>query len=564
LLLAVLGLVALTLLVDPISTAGERARDVASVTGYDVAYVLDADGTLAVDETIEVSFPVPRHGIFRIFDTAAVRGGPEHPVELEQVRRDGGDEPWAWVPSAPGTETARIGDEDVFVGPGTTTYRLQSSTRDVVEPKVVEGEEDPDTSWWWWDVVGEGWQMPMDDVTVRATLPVEPTDVDCVIGESTPCEPVVAGREVTLALARLEPFEAVTMRVSMPSSAVPANSAGSDALGIALAVLAGVVGAALALAGTVATRERAPGFPVLFEPPEGIRPAVGARVLDERPSEAELQATLFDLGERGVVRVESNGETWVVEVVGATGPESCAPWEAAALAGLGLRHPGDRFTVSNTVAAGRQIASARETLEAGLHAEVRRYLTPSVAGVLLRLGAWAGLAALAVIAGLHLFADRTAPVWVTVGIAGFVAVAALRATDPGTATTRSREGREVWSRTGGFARFLSTDSSESRFDAAAHMDWYPRYLPWAVALGVSGEWTRRYRAQGIEDPDVPYVTGWGYYAGRGGFSSFDDSFNSAIGSAGAAYAASQAASSGGGGGGFSGGSGGGGGGGGSW
>jgi uncharacterized membrane protein len=139
------------------------------------------------------------------------------------------------------------------------------------------------------------------------------------------------------------------------------------------------------------------------------------------------------------------------------------------------------------------------------------------------------------------------------------------AVDSGRSTTRTATGRDVWSRTGGFARFLSTDSSESRFDAAAHLDWYPKYLPWAIALGVGEEWARRYQVQGITEPEVPYVVGWGYGHGthHDGFSGFHDSFNGAISAASATYAASQSSSSSGGGG-FSGGSGGGGGGGGSW
>jgi uncharacterized membrane protein len=133
--------------------------------------------------------------------------------------------------------------------------------------------------------------------------------------------------------------------------------------------------------------------------------------------------------------------------------------------------------------------------------------------------------------------------------------------DPGVLTKRTEAGREVWSRTGGFARFITTDSSESRFEAAKHLDWYPKYLPWAVALGSAEAWAQRYEAQGLALPAVPWIL----WAGTGRNYSMNDmnaSFNSAIVGASAAYAASQASS--GGGGGFSGGSGGGGGGGGSW
>ena len=133
---------------------------------------------------------------------------------------------------------------------------------------------------------------------------------------------------------------------------------------------------------------------------------------------------------------------------------------------------------------------------------------------------------------------------------------------PATRTKHTAEGRDVWSRAGGFARFLTTDSAESRFDAAAHMDWFPRYLSWALVFGSADAWARRYEAQGVGVPVVPWLFWSGSPGSRFTTSSMSDSFNSAITAASATYAASQSSS--GGGGGFSGGSGGGGGGGGSW
>ncbi len=182
----------------------------------------------------------------------------------------------------------------------------------------------------------------------------------------------------------------------------------------------------------------------------------------------------------------------------------------------------------------------------------------------MRVLAWLALVGTAAMAGLSLFAGIDFPLWLIVGVASFAVFGSVNATDAGASSKRTEVGRDVWSRVGGFARFLGTDSSESRFDAAAHLDWFPRYLPWAVALGLSEEWAERYEAQGVAPPEVTYLYGWGigYGYGSNRFRDFNNSFNSAISSASAAYAASQSSS--GGGGGFSGGSGGGGGGGGSW
>jgi uncharacterized membrane protein len=211
------------------------------------------------------------------------------------------------------------------------------------------------------------------------------------------------------------------------------------------------------------------------------------------------------------------------------------------------------------------VSAATLTLASGLEGAVAPYLQRSTVGGLYRAAAWLCWLGLAVMGGFHLFGGWDAPVLLVAVVGGFALGASVLAVDSGRSTTRTATGRDVWSRTGGFARFLSTDSSESRFDAAAHLDWYPKYLPWAIALGVGEEWARRYQVQGITEPEVPYVVGWGYGHGthHDGFSGFHDSFNGAISAASATYAASQSSSSSGGGG-FSGGSGGGGGGGGSW
>ena len=551
------------LVVDPIGGGGEQSVDVASIESYSIDMALEESGRLHATETIVVDYPVSRRGIFRIFDTADPRRDLDHPIEGLSVTRDGEPEYYEWVDSAVGTETARIGRAEVPLVPGTYTYQLTWTTRDVLEPSVINGVEDPDTTLWWWDVIGSGWQMPIGRVDATISLPAAPTSVECVIGEGTGCDPTVDGTVLTLATGELPPFEAVTLRVGMPSAEVPPNEAPSD--NIALAVLAGLLGAALGLFGLRLTHERPVGFPVLYEPPGGIRPAVGVRVLDEKPSDDELQATLFDLGDRGVLRISPSGKNWTVEVVGDPQAAGLESWELSMLNRLGLASVGDSFLVSRSKRAGKRIHSAKEALEAGASAATRPYLRPSAPGTLMRLLAWLALAGTVAMAGFSLFGGVDFPLALVVGVASFAVFGSVNATNTGASTKRTEAGRDVWSRVGGFTRFLSTDSSESRFDAAAHLDWFPHYLPWAVALGVSDEWAQRYEAQGVAPPEVGYLYGWGAaygYSHSRSFRDFNNSFNSAISSASAAYAASQASS--GGGGGFSGGSGGGGGGGGSW
>lgn len=553
--MVVVAAVAAVVFVPPIR-ATNRTRDTASISSYDAKMELTEDGTLFTDERIRVRMPGGKHGIFRIFDTADPRrAGVDHPVTDVRVERDEQTEPFTWVDSASGTETLRIGSESVLLDPGEHTYRIRSVTTDVLEPG------DAGETLFWWDVIGSGWQMSMGSARVRVDLPAEPLRAECVMGEDTPCRAQVDGTTLVVATGPLDPFTPVTVRVAFPADALPAPAGGdSPVLNVVLCVVAAAAAVALGLWLRRATYERPPGFPVLFEPPAGVGPALGTKVLYEQHSGDDLQATLYALAERGILRLDGDDDTWRIHLLADLTTVKLDAPEAALLDTLDLRAPGASFTVSKTAGSGRTISDARTALRRHVDSDARRYLHGSGLGFLAMALGWLSAAGIVAVAGFHLFGDSGWRPWpLLVGLLAFVVVAAPMMFDPGVLSKRTETGRDLWSRTGGFARFLTTDSAESRFDAAKHLDWYPRYLPWALALGSADAWARRFESQGVAVPPVPWIV----WSGHGLYSAdrMGSSFNAAITSAAAAYAASQASS---GGGGFSGGSGGGGGGGGSW
>jgi len=553
--------IAAVFFLPPVPT-GSTGPDTASITTYDAVMDLDREGGLTIDETVTVLMPPAKRGIFRIFDTAAPRrDNVTHPVDVQAVERDGSTERWTEVPSAPGTTSIRIGNESVYLPAGEHTYLIRSATTDVLEPG------DDGETWWWWDVVGAGWQMPMAAVDISVALPAVPLRAECVQGEDTPCTAAVEGTGLRVRTGPLEPFTPVTVRVAFDEAdvATPVEG-GPDVATIIGSIVAALAAAALAAGLLRATRERTPGLPVLFEPPFMVPPALGVKVLDEDHSGDDLQATLFDLAERGLLRLEGDDEDrWHLHVVADTTERQLHPLERALLNRLGLVHLGDTFTVSKSTASGEVVAEARTALRAQVAASSRQYLDPSTAGLVATGLGWSSLAGVVVMAGIYFFGDNGTIIWpLFAAAAGFAVVAAGMALDKGVRTVRNEAGRDLWSRVGGFARFLTTDSSEARFDAAAHMDWYPRYLAWAVALGSADRWAEKYEAQGVQVPQVPWLLWVGAGPARLSPARMSSSFNSTIASASAAYAASQAAKAASSGGGFSGGSGGGGGGGGSW
>ena len=66
--------VVLLMFVPALFTGGsgsDASGETATITSYDAAFTVDEDGTLHAKETLKVTFPLYKHGIFRFFDTDA-------------------------------------------------------------------------------------------------------------------------------------------------------------------------------------------------------------------------------------------------------------------------------------------------------------------------------------------------------------------------------------------------------------------------------------------------------------------------------------------------------------
>jgi hypothetical protein len=553
---AIIAVVAAIAVLPPLS-ALTKTTDSAQISKFRVAMDLAADGTLVSRETIDVDMPYGKHGIFRIFDLKDPRRrGIDHPVSAVAVTRDGQPEPWVWEKESSRSRTAKIGSASVTLDAGMHRYVIDSRTETALEPG------DNGEAVWWWDVIGDGWQMTMDAATVTAKLPATPKSVQCVKGDSDPCTATVRNDVLRVDVGGLRTHTPVTLKVTFPVGALPTPPAGDSWLKAWwAAIFAGLLAAFAGGYLYSATRERPPGFPVLFEPPPGVSPALGAKLLYEDDSKNDLQATLYSLAERGVLRLEGDDKKWRIHVVSDPATGGLSAGDQAVLNKLGLDAVGDEFLISKTESAGQKITEAKSALQGAVSVEANPYLQSTGAGLASKVLGSLALAGVVGAAAAYFFGDVYLPWWLIIFTAVFAFITVGLLLDPAAGGKHTAEGIDLWSRTGGFARFLTTESSESRFDAAEHRDWYQRYLPWAVAFGAADAWAKRYESQGISTPEVPWILWTGSYGGSRSFESMGSALTTSISSAVSTYEASQSSSSGGG---FSGGSGGGGGGGGSW
>lgn len=564
------------------SASGDSASayDPATISDYKVDLTVDKAGTLEAVETLQVAMPEGRHGIFRFWDLAD--GADPHRRNVPRdisVTQDGAPATVAmsWEQGRR-FRVAKIGDAGAILTPGVHTYVIRYAVDGVlrspgggVGPGSWAGEDKG--SEFVWDVVPGGWRMPITKAAVAVHLPAAAGDARCNVLQST-CDVSVDGSTVQLAVGGLDPDTPVTLSTRLdtkPSSAttVPWSAPWDAILGrnVWVAAFLGLLGVGALVIGRLierSTRESAPGFPVLFEPPAGLGPIQTAYVANERVPKAALSATLLHLGERGLVTLEHHEDnSWTVVGVGT--PEQWAEVDEVSRhvgSSLGVTAQGGTFHVDRHKGAGSELA----TLVSSLPGQARRWgiasgnlsLSANVPWLRVIFGLTVLITALAAFLGAGLFGLIAWP------SAAFVigAVGLIRAE---TTTYRTKVGRDLWSRAGGFRRMLSTDSAESRFDFSARKDLYTAFVPFAVAFGCAEAWARKYEAATGTAAPVPLWYGGGYIGGggggfgTGGFDSFDSAVSSSI----SAYQSSQSSS--GGGGGFSGGGfGGGGGGGGSW
>ncbi len=546
------------------STSGPP--DSATITDYAADFVVGEDGRLSATETLAVSFPVDRHGIFRFFD---LWDPNDDRVRLEPtniaVTRDGRPEPFEVLVEGAGRyRNVKIGSAGTTIT-GAHVYVIRYTVDGVLAA-------DGDGSSFYWNLVPGGWQLPIDRSHLAVHLPARPGDVSCAIGSGATggCQAVTdGGTGFVVTTGRLERTTPVTVRTTLPLAAPERERSlwpvrfdpvlGRHEIVLALLLLLAAVAGGLGERAARQTRERDPAYPLMYAPPEGLGPAQASYLLTERVDKDDFVASIMQSGELGATTLQHAGD-WQIS---STGDQAAwgrlDPVSAYALTSLGVQD--EPFVADGSAPAGKTLKTAIAGFTTATHDWARTNKLMTRAGIG-SLGGILVIAALALAGFLALF--NPLGISASALVPGLFGVLALELLLPGSGTKRTAAGRELWSRAGGFRRMLATPSGEQRFEFSGRKELYTAYIPWAVAFGVADEWAGKYRLETGEEPPSPhYYAGAAGYAGGSFASSMADDFSTAVSSAVSAYEATQSSSSSGGGG-FSGGGGGGGGGGGSW
>jgi Predicted membrane protein (DUF2207) len=510
------ALAAFALAAGPLLPAPASAQGGEQILDYRVDLRIQRDGDLLVTERISYDFgAAERHGIFRDLPVRVRHDDANdrvYGVEDIVVQASFGTPDRYVLEDVGRLLRVRIGDPDRTIT-GRHDYVIDYRVRG-----ALDGFEDHDELYWF--AVGTQWPVPIQQASASVTAPAGISHVACNAGPSAlprPCtSSTVDGDEAFFSASGLRRNEGLAVGVGFPTGVVPAPrpllqergwhparafSATPWTLGmtgglllVAMLVLGWlflvVAGDRRVAVGPGGTAAVAGGAAMAAAGPEGIRPAQAGLLVDGAVEPVAIGATLVDLAARGYLRIEEPGATgnWRLVPLKAADQE-LLDYERALLDGI----------FGGAQAESRRLSSLHGQ-SSGLYKAVRSALYEDA----MRRGWFVGRP------------DRVRTTWATCGAAvaatgAILLVVAASATHLGLLPIpivlaglllwrgarrmprRTAAGAELTRRVAGFRRYLRTTGSGA-VEVAAAGGQLPRYLPYAIVLGLGGRWASPHSA----------------------------------------------------------------------
>ena len=546
-----------------------------SVTRMDIAVGVADNGSLTVTQTFDVRYGSPKHGPYLTFTDLQATDVPGRYRELtytvDSVTSPTGA-PATYTTSSSDTNgtVIQVGSASTTVT-GTQTYVVAYRVSGVMNPRVASSSSDE----LFWNVIGTGWTLPIDNVTVTVTSDPAVSATQCWQGKgfTRPCtNHASTGGTATYTQSSLAAGEGLAIVAAWPSGTftggeptyvtrpIPPAPFGLTPLTGALTGVGLVVVVLVGLGLWWRSRDRlyvglTPGnlpvagetppstqkvslvpYAVRFTPPDGVTPGTVGTLIDKSADLRDVTATFVDLAVRGMIRIEqaTGGGIQVVRLGGAR--DDLTLYEVTLLKGLFTKKRGvadqDELQGSRF---GKAVAMARQQLYeavvgAGWFVRSPEHHGSALVTAAVALGV-SGIFGLIIAATLG---------WGLVMIPVLLLAVVLAVASRWSAG-RTAEGSAALSQTLGFKQYIETAEAD-QITWEEGEDIFSRYLPYAIAFSCADHWAQVfaelvdrgeavpmpswYIAEGLHPQDIFGTTG--ILSLVGSYDTLSQSFGTAI------------------------------------
>ncbi|MEA2586582.1 MAG: hypothetical protein QOF33_4667 [Thermomicrobiales bacterium] len=528
-------------------TQGVQAQGGKSVVWdrFDVTLTLRNDGSYHVTERQEINFQGgPFRGGFADIPLGridAIRGLVVREETASGIR-DYEFVPWSDFEEAPGTYTATTTSSQITVRygfePTTNQKRTFLLEYDVSGALRVYLDNDPPNQQIWWTAISSEVTevAPVRTASMTIVLPAPIGDLSQVMlsgpGDDTAQSHTTDGKTWTWQATDLTNGEDFEVRLQFPPivNAAPPNWQQRDDeqrrseeekdersavlnvifLGIGLLALAG---GGAGLYGLWYSRGRDPHTGVVADfiptPPDDLPPGAAGTLLDERADERDVTATLVDLANRGVLKMD---ETQSPSILGFGGSRDflltalqatpkVTPFEAELLRSLFGSSLKEGQTAKLSEVKSR-FTSATPRIKELLYEELvkRGYFprSPEKTRSSWRSGGVALLVAVILLGcfGAGIVADVAPFAWFLVGVLVVLGLAIVYLSS--VMPRKTQAGAEAAAKWRAFRRYL--DDIEKYEQVAESRQIFDTYLPYAIAFGLENSWVAKFAGVGAATP----------------------------------------------------------------
>ncbi len=513
--------------------------------------VYGSQGMFEVNETIVVEFSEPRRGIFRNIPYRYRIDGKEveisiYDVNVESFRHKNYKENNDYV--------IRIGDPDVYVE-GTQTYHISYKVK-----KAFLFMEDHTE--FYWNIIGNGWQVPIDTVHFKVTLdqamPMVESDYYIytgMVGEK--------GQDATVqyyvdafqgsSTRPFNPHEGMTLAINLPIDYIKRpgkwellwEKYGTGSIGgLLFLIISGLFYRTWSRYGK--------DYPIVrmvqYLPPKELNPAEAGVIIDEKADNIDILALLPYWAHNGhilIKRIPKNRGKDDHELIRIKDlPSNAGPYEKIVFDGLFA--DGDAILVSSLENNFYEyLQSAKVSLKSHLNTmgiyypvSIKLQIYSAVIAVTLAfVGVFLGIVLQSVAIGLGL------------GLSSVIGLIFANYM-----LKKNEKGVHLYQQVLGFKMFVkAAEKDKIEMMLKEDPDYFEKTLPYAMIFGYAKQWSKKFDGLLLEPPKW-YVSPAGMYFHGGSFSpsEFGESFDSGIHDIQSVFT-SVPASSGGGGGSFSGG-----------